>query len=349
MKIESGTEMDVTLVSEGQDEPLLPPPKPAAEPVVRARDPKAPLTPAEGDLVAERYRVGPVIGAGGMGIVYRATHVELGTAVALKVIRPDMARNSSIWRRFSREARALGALSNRHVVRVNDAGTLASGLRYLVMELLEGIDLRRLLQQRGALPREQAVDYAIQVCSALGDAHRLNIIHRDIKPENIFIANVRGSEPEVKLLDFGVALFLEDAGQLTVPGRGVGSPQYLSPEQMQNPSGVDQRSDIWAVGLLLYELLSGLSPFHGLNPAETGLLISKGPIPRIDDVHPDIPKPLAAVIQHCLEIKPERRPQSAEELSAALAPFSSRAPDAAPPPAAPPKLGLMPRLFGLGA
>jgi serine/threonine-protein kinase len=284
-----------------------------------------------------------------MGIVYRATHVELGTAVALKVIRPDMARNSSIWRRFSREARALGALSNRHVVRVNDAGTLASGLRYLVMELLEGIDLRRLLQQRGALPREQAVDYAIQVCSALGDAHRLNIIHRDIKPENIFIANVRGSEPEVKLLDFGVALFLEDAGQLTVPGRGVGSPQYLSPEQMQNPSGVDQRSDIWAVGLLLYELLSGLSPFHGLNPAETGLLISKGPIPRIDDVHPDIPKPLAAVIQHCLEIKPERRPQSAEELSAALAPFSSRAPDAAPPPAAPPKLGLMPRLFGLGA
>lgn len=353
MKIDTGTTMDVTLVSEGQDEPQNPPPKQSADPFVQARDPKAPLTPVEGDLVADRYRVGPVIGAGGMGIVYKATHVELGTSVALKVIRPDMARNSAIWRRFSREARALGALQNKHVVRVHDAGTLASGLRYLVMELLEGIDLRRLLQERGALQRERAVDYVIQVCSALGDAHRLNIIHRDIKPENIFIANVRGAEPEVRLLDFGVALFLEDAGQLTVPGRGVGSPQYLSPEQMQNPSGVDQRSDIWAVGLLLYELLSGASPFHGLNPAQTGLLISKGPIPRIDQACPDLPRELSALVQRCLEINPERRPQSADELMSSLEPFSSRnearareaAARAAP---APQKLGIVPRLFGLG-
>jgi eukaryotic-like serine/threonine-protein kinase len=352
MKIDTGTVKDVTLVSEGQDGPREPAPNPGPDPCVRARDPKAPQTPVEGDLVADRYRVGPVIGAGGMGIVYKATHVELGTSVALKVIRPDIARNSSIWRRFSREARALGALSNKHVVRVNDAGTLASGLRYLVMELLEGIDLRRLLQEHGAPPRARAVDYVIQVCSALGDAHRLNIIHRDVKPENIFIANVRGSEPEVKLLDFGVALFLEDAGQLTVPGRGVGSPQYLSPEQMQNPSGVDQRSDIWAVGLLLYELLSGLSPFHGLNPAQTGMLISKGPIPRLDQTCPDLPRPLLTVVQRCLEIEPSRRPQSADELIQALAPFSSaheaETRDAAARSVAPPKkVGIVPRLFGL--
>jgi len=286
-----------------------------------------------------------------MGIVYRATHVELGATVALKVIRPDLAQSSSIWRRFSREARALGALQNRHVVRVNDAGTLSSGLRYLVMEFLEGIDLRRLLQERGALPRALAVDYVIQVCSALGDAHRLNIIHRDIKPENIFIANVRDSEPEVKLLDFGVALFLEDAGQLTVPGRGVGSPQYLSPEQMQNPSGVDQRSDIWSVGLLLYELLSGSSPFHGLNPAQTGLLISKGPVPRIEHGCPDLAPELAATVQRCLEIDPKKRPQSAEELMRAIEPFSKRHTESPAPAAAqspPPKRGLVPRWLGFG-
>src|SRR5262245_23071334 len=133
MKTDNGTPIDVTLVSEESHDQRegLPPPKPRPEPPpVRARTPKAPVTPMEGDLVAERYRIGPVIGAGGMGIVYRATHVELETTVALKVIRPDLAQSSSIWRRFSREARALGALQNRHVVRVSDAGTLSSGLRY---------------------------------------------------------------------------------------------------------------------------------------------------------------------------------------------------------------------------
>ena len=201
----------------------------------------------------------------------------------------------------------------------------------------------------------------MQVCSALGDAHRLNIIHRDVKPENIFLANVRGSDPTVKLLDFGVALFLEDAGQLTVPGRGVGSPQYLSPEQMRNPSGVDQRSDLWSVGLLLYELIAGVSPFHGLNPAQTCLMISKGPVPRIDEIHPDVPEALSRVIQHCLELDPTRRPQSADELARALEQFSSchrEEPTPSPEPSdanrtsrksGGSKLGFVPRFFGFGA
>jgi serine/threonine protein kinase len=284
-----------------------------------------------GDIVAERYRIGPVIGAGGMGIVYKAQHVELGTSVAIKVIRPDIAQNSSLWRRFAREARALAALHNKHVVRVHDAGTLPSGLRYLVMELLDGTDLRRLLSDQGTIPVPTAVDHVLQVCSALGDAHRLHIIHRDIKPENIFLARFRACDPTIKLLDFGVARFLDDAGQLTVPGRGMGSPRYLSPEQLQNPGSADQRSDLWGVGLLLYELISGLSPFHDMNTAQVCLTIVQGPIPSIDARRPELPRALSDAIMRCLEIDPARRFQSADELSAALEPFSSRHVQAKPP------------------
>jgi serine/threonine protein kinase len=278
----------------------------------------------EGDVVADRYRVGPVIGAGGMGIVYKAKHLQLGTWVALKVIRPDIAQNSSLWRRFAREARALAALHNKHVVRVHDAGTLPSGLRYLVMELLQGMDLRRLLIDRGPMAPTEAVDHVLQVCSALGDAHRLHIIHRDIKPENIFLATFRACEPTVKLLDFGVARFLDDTGQLTVPGRGVGSPRYLSPEQLQNPSAVDQRSDIWGVGLLSYELMTGWSPFEGMNTAQICLAICQGPIPPIESLRRDLPPELTAIIRRCLEVDPRARFQNVDELVSALEPFSSR-------------------------
>jgi serine/threonine protein kinase len=279
-----------------------------------------------GDIVADRYRVESVIGAGGMGIVYKAKHLELDTWVAIKVIRPDIAQNSSLWRRFAREARALAALHNQNVVRVHDAGTLPSGLRYLVMELLHGTDLRRLLSERGSLPVPEAVDYALQVCSALGDAHRLNIVHRDIKPENIFLAQFRACEPTIKLLDFGVARFLDDKGQLTVPGRGVGSPRYLSPEQIISAGTSDQRSDIWGVGLLLYELISGRSPFEGMNTAEACLSICQGSFQSIVSLRPDLAPALCGAIMHCLEPDPNGRFQNADDLSAALEPFSSRHP-----------------------
>ncbi len=366
MKIaDSSTEIDVTLASENVPAPAhaVAPPRPAAGSKVHGEALSVP-TLAPGDIVADRYKLGPIIGAGGMGIVYKAQHLGLGTWVAVKVIRPDIAQSSSIWRRFSREARALAALHNKHVVRVHDAGTLPSGLRYLVMELLDGTDLRRLIQKGGALPPDRAVDYALQVCSALGDAHRLHIIHRDVKPENIFLAHYRACEPTIKLLDFGVALFQDDAGQLTVPGRGVGSPHYLSPEQMQNPSGVDQRSDIWAVGLLIFELLAGRSPFRGLNAAQICLKIAKGDMPAIADACPTLPAELCEIVQRCLALDPAQRFQSVDELSSALEPFSGRhrvAPclhaheaanatpaleEASEPKKADPKPGLVPRLFG---
>jgi serine/threonine protein kinase len=193
-----------------------------------------------------------------------------------------------------------------------------------VMELLHGTDLRRLLIERGSLPVPEAVDYVLQVCSALGDAHRLHIIHRDIKPENIFLAQFRACEPTIKLLDFGVARFLDDKGQLTVPGRGVGSPRYLSPEQLISPGSTDQRSDIWGVGLLLYELISGRSPFEGMNTAQACLSICQGSFQSIASQRADLPPALCGVIMHCLEPDPNDRFQSADELSAALEMFSSR-------------------------
>ena len=311
-----------SIASPGRTATLIGPLSPAPVPITRSATPPSPL--ALGDVVAERYRIEAVIGSGGMGIVYEAKHVSLGTKVAVKVIRPDIAQNSSLWKRFAREARALAALHNKHVVRVHDAGTLPSGLRYLVMELLIGTDLRRLLQEAGPMPAARAVDYVLQVCSALGDAHRLHIIHRDVKPENIFLARYRAAEPTIKLLDFGVARFLDEGGQLTMPGSGVGSPRYLSPEQVQTPNAIDQRSDLWGVGLLLYELLTGLSPFAGMNTAQMCLAICRGPIPAIESLRRDLPAGLVRAIRSCLEIDPAQRVASADELSAALEPYSSR-------------------------
>lgn len=286
-------------------------------------DPSGQRILAPGDRVAEHYEVGPIIGAGATGIVYKARHVELGQPVALKVIRPDIARDSSLWRRFSREARALAALHNKHVVRVHDAGTLESGLRYLVMELLVGSSLRAALRKGVTFTQPQVVDYAIQVCSALADAHRESIVHRDIRPESIFLARYRAAEPTVKLLDFGMALILDDKGQLTTTGRTGVTPEYLAPEQLRDPRAAGPHSDLWAVGMLMYELLAGRAPLHGLNAAQVFARIASGSLPRIETVC-ELPPRLAAIIHRCLEVDPARRPRSAEDLCLALEPFSSR-------------------------
>jgi serine/threonine-protein kinase len=290
--------------------------------------PSDPSILAPGDRVAEHYEVGPIIGAGALGIVYKARHVELGQAVALEVLRPDLARNGSAWRRFEREARALAALHNKHVLRVHDSGTLDSGLRYMVMELLKGCTLREVLTN-GPVPPPLAAQYALQVCSALSDAHRFNIIHQDVRPENVFLAKYRAAEPVIKLLGFGTAVFLDDERQHTLTRRTTARPDYLSPEHLKEQSMIDARSDIWSVGMLLYELIAGRTPFFGLNVAQTCLKIASGDISRIEyicpeTICPDIPPALAAAIHCCLELNPERRFASVDELALALEPFSRR-------------------------
>jgi serine/threonine protein kinase len=272
---------------------------------------------APGTQIAERYRISSVIGSGSTGVVYKAKHIELGTPVALKVIRPEVVHDTSLWRRFTREARALGAIHNKHVVRVHDVGSLGGDQHYVVMEFLRGENLSKHLASHGPLSITRAVDIALEVCSALGDAHRHQIIHRDIKPKSVFLARYAACEPTVKLLDFGLALFLDDSNQGPASARQPNStrasvlPCYPSPEYLVNPRQVDRRSDLFSLGRLLSDLLEGKA---------------------------EVPAALTRVVQHCLEENPERRPQSAQELSAALEPFSSRRaavrPRRRPPPSA---------------
>jgi eukaryotic-like serine/threonine-protein kinase len=277
-----------------------------------------------GEMVAGRYRVGEFVAVTPRGTFYRAKHASLGFSVMLQVMGPEVARDSLTWRRFARELRALGALHNQHVVRVHDAGTLpSSGVRFLITEPMEGEDLATVLS-RGPLPVEVAVDYVCQLCSVLSDAHGLGMVHRNVRPENVFLARSRAAQPVVKLLDFGVTLFLSDSGQLTIPGCGVVSPAYLSPEQLRNPNAVDHRSDIWAVGLLAFEALVGHSPFNGFSTAQTLRALLEGPMPLLPLSCPGIPRGLAAAVQQCLERDPARRPGSADELIRMLEPFSSR-------------------------
>lgn len=271
---------------------------------------------APGALVAGRYEIGPIVGAGALGIVYKARHMELDRLVALKVIRPDAVRDGAALRHFAREARALSALHNEHIVRVHDSGTLDSGLPYLVMELLEGSTLRGLLDN-GPLPAWLALDIALQVSSALADAHREGIIHRDVRPANVFLARYSNTGAVAKLLDFGMALFARDAGNCTVTRRGCPAPDYLSPEQLLDAYAVDPRSDLWAVGVLLYEMLAGKTPFAGSNTLQTCLHIAEGSAAPLAVSGPD-GQAIAAVIQHCLQVDPARRPASADALALEL-------------------------------
>jgi serine/threonine-protein kinase len=275
-------------------------------------------------VVAGTYRVGPLLGTRGTSLVYRVEHIGLGTSYALEVLHPGSAPSQLSWRRFAREVRALSALHNKHVVRVHDADTLPSGARYLVTDLLDGTDLRSLLSREGAVPLELAVEYICQVCSALSDAHRLGIVHRDVKPENMFLARYRSASPVIKLRDFGMALFLSDTETPTILGCGFASPHYLSPEQLRNPNAVDERSDIWAVGLCLFELLTGSSPFLGLNSAQIVRTISQGELPRTLQLGELVPAALATVVRRCLERDPGLRPATAEHVIRELEPFSGR-------------------------
>ena len=276
-----------------------------------------------GQIVAGRYVVGPLLGASPRGTVYRAKHAGLGFTVALQVLGPEVA-SSFTWKRFARELKALGALHNQHVVRIHDAGTLPSGARFIITEQLEGEDLGAFLRKHGPLPVDKAADYVCQVCSVLADAHKLGIVHRNVRPENVFLARTRATEPVVKLLDFGVALFLSEPGSLTIPGWGCISPAYLSPEQLRNPNAVDARSDLWSVGLLLFEALMGRSPFASFENVQIVRALTEGPVPLLPLSCSVIPAGLATLVQHCLERDPERRPQSAEQIMRALEPFSSR-------------------------
>jgi eukaryotic-like serine/threonine-protein kinase len=282
-----------------------------------------------GDLVAGKYRVEKLIAAGGMGLIVAARHSTLGQPVAIKILLPD-AKHDSQTDRFLREARAAAAIESVHVCRVFDCGELEGGVPYMVMEHLVGHDLHQELAARGPLPVTEAVDLMLQALEGIAEAHALGIIHRDLKPSNLFLSQKPGRAREVKVLDFGISKLTpifeqSDEADLTQTEMMLGSPRYMSPEQVQNARGVDARADIWSIGVIIYQLLDGKSPFAGTTMGETIGKVLTHDAPPIRRQRPDVPEGLAAVIERALQRDRERRQGNVAEVALALAPFGSGA------------------------
>ncbi len=288
--------------------------------------PVPPDSPVElGDVIAGKYRVREVIAVGGMGIVLGAEHQQLGQEVAIKVLLPtELAQEPHAAMRFLREARAAAQLRSDHVVRIYDVDTLPDGLPYMVMERLHGQDLRALVRERGPLPIEDVVDYVIHACDAVGEAHRAGIVHRDLKPANLFLISRTDGSSLVKVLDFGISKASAQAaleGTLTTSRTLIGSPLYMSPEQIRDPKSVDARSDIWSFGVILHQLLTGKQAFTADSLPGVCAAIAADPPQSTRELRPEVPAELEAVIRKCLEKRPDDRYQNVEELCAALAPF----------------------------
>jgi len=285
--------------------------------------PELPITP--GQVIAERYLVGDVLGGGGMGVVCAGTHVLLGTPVAIKLIHSELKDSAEAVQRFMNEARAAAALKGEHIARVFDVGVLSSGEPYLVMEQLEGVSLDQYLLERGPLGQTEAVDIVLQACEGLAEAHGAGLVHRDIKPANLFLAKLATGQYSLKILDFGIAKqrIEQNTPALTNPGKSLGSPWYMSPEQMLTPASVDERADVWSLGVLLFELLTGKRPFDGETVPQVCATVLTAPTPKLSDYREGLSPELEPIILCCLEKEPERRFASVVELTSALLRFAS--------------------------
>ena len=262
-----------------------------------------------GDVLDGKYRVERVLGVGGMGVVVQARHIDLNTRVALKFMLPDALKDHENVQRFQREARAAVRLRSDHTARVLDVGRMRNGAPYMVMEFLIGQDLGQILEQSGAVPAHAAVEYILQACEAIAEAHAVGIVHRDLKPRNLFLARRVDGRPLVKVLDFGLAKTLDTSQDhaLTRTTAIMGSPQYMSPEQMRASRTVDARSDIWSLGVCLYELLTGVVPFDAPTVPELCALVLKDSARPPHEVRRDIPAQLSMVVMRCLEKEPAMR------------------------------------------
>lgn len=279
-----------------------------------------------GETIGGRYEVVRPLGEGGMGAVYEARQMATGRRVALKMIHPDKLRTPQLVARFEVEAKAAGGIESEHVVQVLDVDyDEAKRIPFLAMEFLVGEDLDAILGRYGSLPQDLAVRIGVQVCRGLEKAHACGILHRDIKPANLILAERDGEELRVKIVDFGLAkVFAENTdgerdAKLTVTGMLLGSPQYMSPEQARASRSLDARTDIWSLGMVLYELLCGRTAFQGLGPLAKVLdAITTQPVPPIRSVEPSVDVGVASAVERALELSPDRRYANVTELREAL-------------------------------
>lgn len=281
---------------------------------------------AIGELIDGKYRVERTVAEGGVGVVVAARHVALNQQVAIKYLKEKSRKNVELVRRFEREARLTAQIQSEHVVRVFDVGTTPASGPYIVMELLSGKDLGAALDD-GPLPVVRAIDWVLQACDALAETHALHIVHRDIKPENLFLADRPGKTAILKVIDFGISKLppTPDDNGKWARETGVlerfGTPLYMSPEQLQSTVRADLRSDIWALGVVLFELVTAASPFVGDDMPRLCTSILTGEPQKLSVLRPTAPAGLEDVILKCLEKKPERRFRNVAELAQALAPF----------------------------
>ena len=280
------------------------------------------------DLLLRKYRIEGVVGRGGTSVVFAARHEQLGTRVAIKVLTVSDDAEEEATRRFLREARAAAALRSPHVARILDVDIDELGRRCQVIELLEGRDLSRVIGEESPLPIEQAVGYVSHICAGMEEAHAAGILHRDLKPQNVFLTTAPTGEPLVKILDFGVSKILDSklrvtASSTTQSGVLIGTPLYMSPERLKSPAEAEPRADVWAVGAILFELLTGKRPF--VAPTLPGLiaaLLSDDPPASVRVARPDVPEALANIIESCLQKDVAQRMPSMAQLREALGPWT---------------------------
>ena len=297
----------------------------------QSREPsEAETLPAQsriGQVIAEKYRIVRLLGRGGMGEVYEARHVVVGRRFALKFLHDHHARGGDSLSRFLREAQAAGALDSEHIAAALDFDTAADGSPFLLMEYLAGESLAALLTREGRLPVPRAIAILIQVCTGLDVAHRAGIVHRDLKPDNLFVTQQPSGAELIKILDFGIAKLTEPGadGAITNSGAILGTPFYMAPEQARGEKTVDFRMDIYALGVIAYELLSGHKPHPGDGYNAILAHILTQPVASLTALRPGLEPGLVAVIERALASEPTRRQGSIAELRSELSPFAGRA------------------------
>jgi serine/threonine-protein kinase len=276
-----------------------------------------------GDILADKYCVQRVLGMGGMGVVVAAEHIALHQKVALKFMLPEALADEATVERFMREARAAVRLQSEHVARVMDVGCLDNGAPYIVMEFLEGEDLSDVIHRDGRMEASVAVDFILQACMAMAEAHSIGIVHRDLKPANLFVTKRPDGRSMVKVLDFGISKVQDGASEVhkTKSSMAMGSPGYMAPEQMRSAKHADHRADIWALGVILYQLLADRRPFEAESAPVMFAMVLAGNYQPITEILDDLDPALVEVVHRCLEREREDRYATVAEFAQALVPF----------------------------